>query len=476
MSFSNFIHASETSERTAMRAPMLIIAPSLFVAVTIACLSAGFGVRGAGIALLLAIFFTFAAALTDGIRWTNRMAEETVALVTARQATSGRLPTTQANDQIEAVRRKHSTSFVALFIAALQASTNGDLATAYSVGETTVLRRARGNGALLRFCAGAVMFLGLLGTFLGMVAAVKGYRAAAAQDISAIDSLRTILSGLDNAFGTTIIGILASLLLGTINLDCRRYEQATMREAGDFVLDAVLPVMRRSAADRIADIVDDAVHRTLPAVVEASSRDLRDAAKDLATIASTLSKTTKQLPGLIDELRAALPPLVKAVGGLNETNTTIAGQLSAIRDTTAAASATFTIAAKEFPELPVKLAAALTPTADRLMRAATSIEERSASIDATIRGAAQATQNFAVLSTESAETRERLAAVRSAMDFVQQAADGLSTELRTSQKVLQRAAQEAAGVTRSLQETRHQRAGLFTRIAHAVFPSRETKP
>jgi len=459
-----------------MRAPTLVIAPLLFVAATIACLAAGFGVRGTGIALLALIFFAFAAGLTDAIRWTNRMAAESIALTTARQATSGRLPTDQATDQIEAVRRKHPASFVATFIVVLQASTTGDLATAYSVGETTVLRRVRGNGALLRFCAGAVMFLGLLGTFLGMVAAVKGYRAAAAQDISAIDSLRTILSGLDNAFGTTIIGILASLLLGTINLDCRRDELATTRDVGDFVLDTIVPVMRRSTADRIADIVDDAVHRTLPAVVEASSHDLRHAAKDLDTTASTLSAATQQLPGLIAELRHAIPPLIEAITGLNDTNAQVAGQLSAIRETNTSAAAVFTRATKEFPEIPAKLAAALTPAADRLLATATTIAERSASIDATIRRAAQATQDFAVLSSESAETRERLTSVRSAMDRMEQAANALTSELRSSQEILRQAACEAINVTQSLHDVRRQHAGLFKRLGQAIFPPRDTKP
>ncbi|WP_295862479.1 DUF802 domain-containing protein [uncultured Xanthomonas sp.] len=79
--------------------------------------------------------------------------------------------------------------------------------------------------ALTPYLVGLLVLLGMLGTFLGMMATLRGTGLAldSATDLNAIRaSLAAPLKGLGFAFGTSIAGVAASAMLGLLAALCRR--------------------------------------------------------------------------------------------------------------------------------------------------------------------------------------------------------------------------------------------------------------
>jgi hypothetical protein len=79
--------------------------------------------------------------------------------------------------------------------------------------------------AMAPYLAGLLVLLGMLGTFLGMVATLKGTGLAleSASDLQSIrDSLSAPVKGLGLAFGTSVAGVAASAMLGLLSALCRR--------------------------------------------------------------------------------------------------------------------------------------------------------------------------------------------------------------------------------------------------------------
>ncbi len=79
--------------------------------------------------------------------------------------------------------------------------------------------------ALTPYLVGLLVLLGMLGTFLGMVATLRGTGLAleSATDLAAMRaSLAAPVKGLGFAFGTSVAGVAASAMLGLLSALCRR--------------------------------------------------------------------------------------------------------------------------------------------------------------------------------------------------------------------------------------------------------------
>ncbi len=82
--------------------------------------------------------------------------------------------------------------------------------------------------SLTPYLVGLLVTLGMLGTFLGMVATFKGagYALESTTDFQAIrSSLTAPIKGLGLAFGTSVAGVAASAMLGLMSALCRRERQ-----------------------------------------------------------------------------------------------------------------------------------------------------------------------------------------------------------------------------------------------------------
>lgn len=86
--------------------------------------------------------------------------------------------------------------------------------------------------SLAPYLAGLLVLLGMLGTFLGMVATLRGTGLAleSATDLQAIRaSLAAPVQGLGLAFGTSVAGVATSAMLGLLSTLCRRERQQSAR-------------------------------------------------------------------------------------------------------------------------------------------------------------------------------------------------------------------------------------------------------
>lgn len=103
----------------------------------------------------------------------------------------------------------------------------------------SVQRRVQGERAglpgptLAPYLVGLLVLLGMLGTFLGMVATLRGTGAAlqSATDLQAIRaSLAAPVMGLGFAFGTSVAGVASSAMLGLLLALCRRSRMAVVQQ------------------------------------------------------------------------------------------------------------------------------------------------------------------------------------------------------------------------------------------------------
>ncbi|HEY0296390.1 MAG TPA: hypothetical protein VGC69_13755 [Bordetella sp.] len=135
---------------------------------------------------------------------------------------------------LELQRYRRATGTLAQAVDSLSAAPgnlDGWLATLHASLRQAVRLRVEGVRAALPgpglapYLAGLLVLLGMLGTFLGMIATLRGTGLALATgtDLQAIrDSLAAPVKGLGFAFGTSVAGVAASAMLGLLSALCQR--------------------------------------------------------------------------------------------------------------------------------------------------------------------------------------------------------------------------------------------------------------
>jgi hypothetical protein len=218
-------------------------------------------------------------------------------------------------------------------------------------------RAALPGPALAPTLTGLLVLLGMLGTFLGMVATLKGTGAAldAAADVQALrESLAAPVRGLGLAFGSSVAGVAASAMLGLMSALVRRDRAALSRRLDARIAGSALRAFSRAQrredglgllkqqADTLPALVDrlgelvasverqgEALRRQL---TEEQARFHREAEAAYGALAASVDRSLQT--GLRDAARAAaeaVQPMVQATlaGLARETahlNTTLAEQ------------------------------------------------------------------------------------------------------------------------------------------------------
>ena len=142
------------------------------------------------------------------------------------------------------------------------------------------------------YLLGAVIMLGMLGTFLGLVHTMSGARELMhnAPDTAALRSgLAKPLSGLVQAFGTSVAGIAASVTLGLSALLVRRQERSIRQRILDYIAQAYSAFTPTGRELRALESVAEAA-ASLPAAAEA----LNAAAARLDGVREQIAESTSQ--------------------------------------------------------------------------------------------------------------------------------------------------------------------------------------
>jgi hypothetical protein len=222
--------------------------------------------------------------------------------------------------------------------------------------------------ALTPYLTGLLVLLGMLGTFLGMVATLKGTGAAiaGATDLQAMRaSLTAPVQGLGLAFGTSVAGVAASAMLGLMSALARRERLQAAQQLDARVatsLRAFSPAHQREESLKLlqqqAALMPRLVDR-LEALMTQIERQAQDANAQLvagqtrfhaqaeaayANLAASVDRSLKQ--SLVDSARAAgdtIRPAVETVmaGIARETQALQAALASSVQQQLDGASARF---------------------------------------------------------------------------------------------------------------------------------------
>lgn len=137
----------------------------------------------------------------------------------------------------------------------------GNASDALSLLSDADMEAAEGRGALVRYILGVMVFLGLIGTFWGVLLTVSGVQTVLhALDPSSVDdpvafithlksSVGGMLGGLSTAFSTSLFGLGGSVILGFVEVQTRQARSSLLSELDRFVVSFLLPVAARQ--DRI---------------------------------------------------------------------------------------------------------------------------------------------------------------------------------------------------------------------------------
>ncbi len=157
--------------------------------------------------------------------------------------------------------------------------------------------RVEALGSIARYVGSTVILLGLLGTVYGLFGAVTGIGLSMQKefDLSAIRELYTALTdtldGMATAFGTTLAGLIAAVLLLPLNQLLRRFQTGVTSEVEDFVLCDFLPALETVDPDAAA------ATSVFAQTIATAATELEAVKTTVSTAASTLDSASGTLSG-----------------------------------------------------------------------------------------------------------------------------------------------------------------------------------
>ncbi|WP_423221885.1 DUF802 domain-containing protein [Ideonella margarita] len=225
------------------------------------------------------------------------------------------------------------------------------------------------------FLVGLLVLLGMLGTFLGMVATLGGTGAAleATTDLKAMrDALAAPVKGLGLAFGTSVVGVATSAMLGLMSALVRRDRQ------------------RAQAA------LDAAIATTLRPFGRAHQREAMLAL--MQQQAAQMPELLAQMPALLNQMQTELQGMTRSwLGEMQSLMTTVQSQARQSAEQLAAEQARFHAQAADSYQ-------ALAASVGTSLQA--SLGESARQVSATLQPVAEAT--MAGITRETAALHERI--------------------------------------------------------------------
>jgi hypothetical protein len=158
-----------------------------------------------------------------------------------------------------------------------------------------------------RYLIGLLIFLGLLGTFWGLletVGAVSGVISglSTATDVSTLfndlqTGLKAPLSGMGTAFGTSLLGLAGSLVLGFLELQAGRAQNRFYNELEEWLSS----LTRLSTGGPVSD-GDQPIPAYIQALLEQTADNLENLQRTMARAEDSRSSGTQAIASLADRL------------------------------------------------------------------------------------------------------------------------------------------------------------------------------
>jgi hypothetical protein len=169
-------------------------------------------------------------------------------------------------------------------------------------------------GNRIRYIAGILIMIGLLGTFLGLVQAIKYlqhfFTASEGVDLTMLFSdMKQSLGGLDKAFGTSIGGITAYLVLGYLNIVVRTKQSDILNRIEEATLEHIIPSIQKFRIEKKPQDVPSATAEMLRTIPESVSKHLKTALESV--IRQTIGGSTEHLQATSAHLQQAAEGIQK---------------------------------------------------------------------------------------------------------------------------------------------------------------------
>ncbi len=184
------------------------------------------------------------------------------------------------------------------------------------------LEMAEVRGAVVRYIIGIMVFLGLIGTFWGLLITVSGVKEVLdtldprqAQDATAFaaqlkSSIGGLLGGMSTAFSTSLFGLAGTVVLGFVDVQTRQARARFLGELDSFVVSLLLPVLiptRPTGVEQQLLTTGEPVGGRLYHL--ASQETLGENLRRLAEVISAQSATDQKLTEALVEIRGVLETL-----------------------------------------------------------------------------------------------------------------------------------------------------------------------
>lgn len=191
---------------------------------------------------------------------------------------------------------------------------------------TLLQQKIERRGTRIRYIAGILVMIGLLGTFLGLVQAIKYlqhfFTATESADLTTLFSdMKQTLGGLDKAFGTSIGGITAYIVLSYQSLVLRSKQSYILTHIEEATSEHLIPIMRQFyAGEPQAALATDQMLRKIPETIADQ-------------LGLALEKVVRQtIGGSTEDLKSTSTHLQQATEGLQEGQQVFTDTLKAFGD------------------------------------------------------------------------------------------------------------------------------------------------
>ncbi|MCO4890626.1 DUF802 domain-containing protein [Cupriavidus sp. WGtm5] len=223
---------------------------------------------------------------------------------------------------LELLRYRQATATLAQALAGLAeapASLGGWLERLHPSLRDSVRLRVEGERvglpgpALTPYLVGLLVLLGMLGTFLGMVATLRGTGIAleGATDLQAIRaSLAAPVKGLGFAFGTSVAGVATSAMLGLLSALCRRERIQAAQALGARIATTLRSYSRGHQRDQALQLLQRQAD-VMPALAEQMQAMMRAMAQQHEALAERLVASQDAFHGKTEAVYARLASSVE---------------------------------------------------------------------------------------------------------------------------------------------------------------------
>ncbi len=200
-----------------------------------------------------------------------------------------------------------------------------------------VEERYRVSGNMIRYIANSMIFVGLLGTFLGIIQSAQGFESAlkaspTGAPSASYNDISAIIGGLDKALGTSIVGVISSLILGFMLLSVKNMQHHLITRLEEVSMLRILPYYRKEQSFSMHEAITDSIERILPQTMKNATERLQEAAGLLKDSTERLYNSQGNVMDLVTNMQAAVQSLDSNSAGFEHRVQTFTKELQHIKE------------------------------------------------------------------------------------------------------------------------------------------------